>query len=58
MSSLTPFLSVLVVGTVMLAPSGALAQSGSSGRAVAGAALGAVSGSMLALGGGLGGCGP
>ncbi len=42
----------------MLMPSGALAQSGngSTGAALGGAALGAVSGSMLALSGGLGGC--
>ncbi len=49
---------------MMLAPSGALAQSGngstgatgSTGAAFGGAALGAVSGSMLALTGGLGAC--
>ncbi len=56
MTSITLVLPLLVVGTVTLAPFGAVAQSGSSGRAVAGAALGAVSGSMLALSGGLGGC--
>ena len=42
----------------MFAPPGALAQSGngSTGAALGGAALGAVSGSMLALTGGLGAC--
>ncbi len=51
-------LPVLVVGTLMLAASGALAQSGneSTGAAFGGAVLGAVSGSVLALSGGLGGC--
>ncbi len=50
--------TMMVVGTMMLAPSFALAQSanGSTGAALGGAALGAVSGSMLALSGGLGGC--
>jgi len=51
-------LPVLVVSGLMLAPPGALAQSGngSTGAALGGAALGAVSGSMLALSGGLGAC--
>ena len=51
-------LPVLVVGTVLLAPSGVLAQSGngSTGAAFGGAALGALSGSMLALSGGLEAC--
>ncbi len=51
-------LPVLVAGAAVLAPSGALAQNGqgSTGAALGGAALGAVSGSMLALSGGLGGC--
>jgi hypothetical protein len=51
-------LPLLVVGTALLAPSGGIAQSGdgSTGAALGGAALGAVSGSILALSGGLGGC--
>ena len=51
-------LPAVVVGTLMLASSGALAQSGneSTGAAFGGAVLGAVSGSVLALSGGLGGC--
>jgi len=53
--ALLPF---LVVGGLMLAPPGALSQSGngSTGAAIGGAALGAVSGSMLALSGGLVAC--
>ncbi len=51
-------LPVLVVGTVLLAPYGALAQggNGSTGAALGGAALGALSGSLLALSGGLEAC--
>ena len=57
-------LPVLFLGTVVLMPSGALAQNGngstgatgSTGAALGGAALGAFSGAMLALSGGLGGC--
>ena len=48
----------LVVAALTMAPSPALGQrgDGSSGAALGGAALGAMSGSMLALAGGLGAC--
>jgi len=54
----TLVLPALVLGTAMLVPPGAVAQSeaGSAGAALGGAALGAASGSILALSGGLGGC--